>query len=163
MPLEAAAGMFLTVVHSTEVFQFWKMSVRHGTTNRFLNKRVNSLFCACAPIVVRQWWCDSVAKSVKSSHCCTDSARKIIKRKKARIFSGVKKAEWHLSFHKKKKSRRRRRSVANGLVPKIPEDKLVDPHQIVITKLDWRSSSHVSVYQMWFTLQRLHWRHTYKW
>ena len=26
-----------------------------GTTNRFLNKRVNSLFCACAPIVNIQW------------------------------------------------------------------------------------------------------------
>ena len=68
-----------------------------GTTNRFLNKRVNSLFCACAPIVNIQWtvWQrGQISQETESMTFAVVLPEQLLennKEKKARIFSGVKK------------------------------------------------------------------------
>lgn len=84
-----------------------------------------NFFCACATIVQPQWLCDSVAKSLKNYQKiinCTTAG-------KARIFSGVKKAEWHLSllaflskFHKENENEEEEDlGVANWLPGQIPQ------------------------------------------
>ena len=82
-------------------------------------------FCTCASIVEGQWWCDSVAKSVKSQFYNTlRQLQKIIKRREVSpklVFFPVWKRGW-TSFQGAMS-----RGVANWLPVQIPQDKLVDP------------------------------------
>ena len=52
------------------------LELRRDNKSVFEQENELSFFCACATIVSAQWWCDSVAKSVKRQTMTFGSLRK---------------------------------------------------------------------------------------
>ena len=68
--MECASLFFFLLLSffNFRIVQLAMAALELGRDNKSVFEQENELsfFCACATIVSAQWWCDSVAKSVKS-------------------------------------------------------------------------------------------------
>ena len=78
--MECASLFFFSFLSffNFRIVQLAMAALELGRDNKSVFEQENELsfFCACATIVSAQWWCDSVAKSVKRQTMTFGSLRK---------------------------------------------------------------------------------------